>query len=240
MVFSNLLPDVVLFVGLILGLLIGYRKGFVRVLLSGLFKRIVALVSAILLAKPIGRLIAKRFLFGGIADWIEKALAKALGENTASLTGETVNGELPRVARWLIDLLNVDTDAIVSGSEGEGEALIRAISEKLATPVANFFGVLIAVFVLYFFFRLAFGLIRGVLDRIMSLPGLVIVNKVLGVVAGFAFSVLFLWLILSVYAAIGAHNAGEPGFFMEFDLEKTFAAKYLSGNRPIDFVFSVK
>ena len=240
MVFSNILPDVVLFFGLFLGLVLGFRKGFVRVLFSGIFKRITALICAILLAKPIGRLIGERFLFGGIAGWIEKTLTKSMGENTADMTGETLNRELPRVVRWIVDLLHVDTDAVAAGAEGEGAALIRAVSEKIATPVANVFGVVIAAIVLYFLFRIAFGLIRTILDKIMNLPVLIIVNRILGVVAGLAFSVLFLWLILSIYAAVGARYAGDPGFFCDFDLEKTFAAKYLSGTRPLDFVFSVK
>ena len=240
MVFCNVLPDVILFVGLLLGLIIGFRKGFVLVLFSGLLKRIVALVCAILLAKPIGRLIGEKFLFGGIADWIEKTLAKAIGENTGAMDGETLNRELPRVVRWIVDLLHIDTDAIVSDAEEAGEAVVRAVSLKIATPVANFFGVVIAVVVLYVLFRIAFRLIRAVLNGIMNLPGLVIVNKILGVVFGFAFAALFLWVILSIYAAVGAHYAGETGFFLDFDLEKTLAAKYLSGTRPLDFVFSVK
>ena len=240
MVLSNIIPDVVLIVGLFLGLVLGFKLGFVRVLFSGFFKRIIALVCAILLSKPIGRLIGEKFFYGGIADWIEKTLTKALGGNTAEMTGETLERELPRAVRWLVDLLHVDTQAIVDGAEGEGAALIRAISEKIATPVANVIGVVVAVIVLYILFRIAFGLIRTILDKIMNLPGLVIVNKILGIVFGFTFAVLFLWLILSIYAAVGAHYAGEAGFFAEFDLEKTLAAKYLSGTRPLDFVFSIK
>ena len=231
MVLCNILPDAVLFLGLFLGLVLGFKKGFVKVLFSGIFKRIIALICAILLAKPVGRLIGQRFLFGGIADWIEKTLTRALGENAAAASGESLYKELPVVVRWIVDLLHLEV-----ASEGT----VREISENVATPVANFFGVVIAAIALYFLLRIAFGLIRAILDKIMNLPGLVIVNRILGVVAGFAFSVLFLWLILSIYAAVGAHNAGNPGFFCDFDLEKTLAAKYLSGTRPLDFVFSVK
>ena len=231
MVFCNALPDAILFLGLFLGLVLGFKKGLVKVLFSGIFKRIIALICAILLAKPVGRLIGQRFLFGGIADWIEKTLTRALGENAAAASGESLYKELPVVVRWIVDLLHIEVAA---------EGTVREISENVASPVANFFGVVIAAIALYFLLRIAFGLIRAILDKIMNLPGLVIVNRILGVVAGFAFAVLFLWLILSIYAAVGAHNAGNPGFFCDFDLEKTFAAKYLSGTRPLDFVFSVK
>jgi len=231
MVFSNVLPDVVLFLGLALGLILGFRLGFVNVLLSGFFKRVVALICAILLAKPIGRLIGEKLFFGAIADWIETTLAKAVGENTATASGETLYDELPLVVRWVADLLHVDVSA---------GGTVREVSETVASPVANFFGVLLAVIVLYLFFRIAFRLIRAVLNKLMNLPGLIVVNKILGVVFGFAFAALFLWLILSIYAAVGAHYAGEPGFFLDFDLEKTVAAKYLSGTRPLDFVFSLK
>ncbi|MBP5609887.1 MAG: hypothetical protein J6X72_00900 [Clostridia bacterium] len=240
MILCNVIPDAVLFIGLFLGVVIGFKKGFVRVLFSGIFKRIIALICAILLAKPIGRLIGERFLFGGIAGWIEKTLAKAIGDETGSMTGETLERELPRVVRWIVDLLHIDTGAIAENAEGEGAALIRAVSEKIATPVANVFGVVIAAIALYFLFRIAFGLIRTILDKIMNLPGLVIVNRILGIVAGFTFAVLFLWIGLSIYAAVGAHYASDPGFFSGFDLEKTLAAKYLSGTRPLDFVFSIK
>ena len=231
MVLCNVLPDAILFLGLFLGLVIGFKKGLVKVLFSGIFKRIIALVCAILLAKPVGRLIGQRFLFGGIADWIEKTLTKALGENAAAASGESLYKELPVVVRWIVDLLHLEVSA---------EGSVREISENVASPVANFFGVVIAVIALYFLLRIAFGLIRTILDKIMNLPGLVIVNRILGVVAGFAFATLFLWLILSIYAAVGARSAGNPGFFCDFDLEKTLAAKYLSGTRPLDFVFSVK
>ena len=231
MVLANIIPDVVLIFGLFLGLIFGFKKGFVRVLFSGIFKRITALICALLLAKPIGRLLGEKLFFGGIADWIEKTLNKALGENAAAASGETLYSELPRVVRWIVDLLHIEVS---------NEGTIRQISENVATPVANVFGVVVAVIALYFVFRIAFGLIRAILDKIMNLPVLVIVNRILGVVAGFTFAVLFLWLILSIYAAVGGHYAGDPGFFSGFDLEKTFAAKYLSGTRPLDFVFSVK
>ena len=194
MVLCNVLPDAILFLGLFLGLVIGFKKGLVKVLFSGIFKRIIALVCAILLAKPVGRLIGQRFLFGGIADWIEKTLTKALGENAAAASGESLYKELPVVVRWIVDLLHLEVSA---------EGSVREISENVASPVANFFGVVIAVIALYFLLRIAFGLIRTILDKIMNLPGLVIVNRILGVVAGFAFATLFLWLILSIYAAVG-------------------------------------
>ena len=194
MVFSNVLPDVVLFLGLVLGLVLGYKLGFVRVLFSGFFKRIIALVCAILLAKPIGRLIGEKFFFNGIADWIEKTLNKALDGNASGVSGEALSEELPRVVRWIVDLLHVEV---------QNEGTIRQISEKIATPVANVIGVVIAVVVLYIVFRIAFRLIRALLDKIMNLPVLVIVNKILGVIFGFTFAVLFLWLILSIYAARG-------------------------------------
>ena len=231
MILSNVIPDVALFLGLVLGLILGFKLGFVRVLFSGFFKRIIALICAILLSKPIGRLIGEKFFFGGVADWIEKTLDKALGGSAAGASGETVYKELPLVVRWVVDLLHLEVS-----SEGGN----RAIAEKIAAPVANVIGVVIAVIFLYILFRIAFRLIRAILDKIMNLPGLIIVNKILGVVFGFTFAVLFLWVILSIYAAVGGHFAGEPGFFAEFDLEKTLAAKYLSGTRPLDFVFSIK
>ena len=240
MVLSNVIPDIVLVVGLLLGLIIGFKQGFVKVLFSGFFKRIIALVCAILLAKPIGRWIGEKFFYSGVADWIDKTLTKAIGDNTAGMDGETLNRELPRVVRWLIDLLRVDTDAIVSESEEEGAALIRMVSEKIASPVATVIGVVIAVIVLYLVLRIAFGLIRAILDKIMNLPILVIFNRLLGLVFGVVFAALFLWAILSIYAAVGARYADSEGFFAGFDLERTFAAKYLSGTRPLDFVFSVK
>ena len=240
MVLSNLVPDVVLVIGLLLGLIVGFKKGFVKVLFSGFFKRIIALVCAILLARPIGKWVGEKFFFSGVADWIDKTLTKAIGDNTAGMDGETLNRELPRVVRWLVDLLHVNTDAIVSESEEEGAALIRTVSEKIASPVATVIGVVIAVIVLYLVFRIAFGLIRAILDKIMNLPILVIFNRLLGLVFGVVFAALFLWAILSIYAAVGAKYAGEPGFFEAFDLEKTYAAKYLSGSRPLDFIFSIK
>ena len=230
MVLSNVIPDVVLILGLFIGLVLGFKLGFVRVLFSGFFKRIIALICAILLSKPIGRLIGERFFFSGVADWIEKTLTKALGDTTGA-SGDTLYENLPRVVRWIVDLLHLEVSS---------EGTVREISEKIASPVANVIGVVIAVILLYILFRIAFGLIRAILNKIMNLPGLIIVNKILGVVFGFTFAVLFLWLVLSIYAAIGAHYAGEPGFFAEFDLEKTLAAKYLSGTRPLDFVFSIK
>ena len=231
MVLCNVTPDVVLILGLFLGLVLGFKLGFVRVLFSGFFKRIIALICAILLSKPVGRLIGERFFFGGVADWIEKTLTKALGENTGAASGDTLYENLPRVVRWIVDLLHLEVNS---------EGTVREISEKIASPVANVIGVVIAVIILYILFRIAFRLFRAILDKIMNLPGLIIVNKILGVVFGFTFAVLFLWLILSIYAAVGARYAGDAGFFAGFDLEKTLAAKYLSGTRPLDFVFSIK
>jgi uncharacterized membrane protein required for colicin V production len=238
-VFSIML-DLLPILLIVLGAIFGMRQGFIRVVF-GRLRRLTSLALAAILARPVGSWVKDEFLLAPVTGKIKEFLADALGAELSGATGEEMASNLPAALRGVLNLLRIDISEAAADAEAAGGNLLEQFASRIAEPAARFLGVLLAFVALYFLCRIFLRLLVSVVDMIFKLPGLRILNSLLGLVFGLLFAVLYSWLLVTALGYVGDLLAnGDVRFFAGFDIEKTYIAKYFYSFRPIEFIFSIK
>ena len=239
MSYSNLLLDVILAVILVHGLISGWLRGFVRVVFRKL-RRLTSLILAILVARPIGGWIGEEYFRAPMVDEIRSILVKALGANASSASATELAEELPLVMRGLLYLFGVDVSDRAAQIDAQGGNALTRFAESIAAPVASIIGILLTFVVAYFVFRLFLRVIVYVVNGIFSLPGLRLVNKILGVVAGVFFAAVMAWVLTTVLGYVfGLLADSGVAFFGDFDVKTTWIAQYFYQLKPLEIIFSI-
>ncbi len=218
---------------LIWGLVGGYFAGMIRIIFRRM-RRLAAAVFAFLLASPFGKLLARAFLVDPITEKLSAYIA------VDADTPEQLVEQLPLVIRWGASLFNVDLEAMASTSS-EGTSAAEAFAGKVALPVANVIGTVIAFVLLYFVFRIAIRLVGRLLHGVFELPGLRIVNRIGGVLFGLLFSLVFTWIAVKVLTwGFSLFSESDVALLRGFDIEQSFIAKYFYHFNPLDTLLSIK
>ena len=239
MSYCNLLLDVLLAVILLHGLISGWMRGFVRVVFRKL-RRLTSVILAILVARPLGAWIGEEYFRASMVGEIREILVKALGTGADTATATELAGELPLVMRGLLNLFGVDVAERAAEIDAIGGNALTRFAESIASPVASIIGILIAFVLSYIVFRLFLRVIVYVINAIFSLPGLRLINKILGVVAGAFFAVVLSWILATVLGYVfGLLADSGIAFFADFDVTKTWIAQYFYQLKPLEIIFSI-
>ena len=79
-----------------------------------------------------------------------------------------------------------------------------------------------------------------VVNVIFCLPGLRFLHKVLGAVAGVFFAAILGWIVVTLVGYLFTIFAGDGIAFIEnFNIEKTWIAKYFYQLKPLEFILSI-
>lgn len=236
---SNLLLDVLLAVILVHGLISGWLRGFVRVVFQKL-RKMTALIGALLLARPIGNLLGEKYLLDPMTDEVERMLTEALDADAANASAAELSSELPLLLKGLLNIFNFDVAERAAEIDAAGVNAFNRFATAIAAPAANMIGAIIAFIVVYFVLKLFLRVIVCVVNAIFCLPGLRFLNKVLGAVAGVFFAAIFGWIVVTLVGYLFTIFAGDGIAFIEnFNIEKTWIAKYFYQMKPLEFILSI-
>lgn len=234
----NILIDLLLLVILILCILMGKKRGFIKSFF-GFFGSLIAFFLTSLLAKPLGSFFSSAFLYPFLRQRFLTALSQEIGQGVSGIDF----AGLPESCQQILARFGTDAEAIAdhvaTASQTVGDAAADAAAQFVALPLADAASYALAFFLLFVVFSVAIRIAVHLLDLVSKLPLLNFSNRFLGLLAG-ALQGFFLVLVLSailVYAAPWIESSPNP-FLASFDPEQTYLLKFLSG---IDFfgMFSV-
>lgn len=167
-------------------------------------------------------------------------LVKALGAGADSATAAELAEGLPLAMRGLLSLFGVDVAERAAIIDAAGGNALTRFAESIAAPIASIIGILLAFVVAYFVFRLFLRVIVYVINAIFSLPGLRLINKILGVVAGAFFAIVMSWILSTLLGYVfGLLADSGVAFFTDFDITSTWIAKYFYQLKPLEIIFSI-
>lgn len=239
MIYCNLLLDVLLAVILVHGLITGWMRGFVRVVFSKL-RWLTSLILAVLVARPVGAWLGEHYFRNPMVNEIREILVKALGTNADSATAAELADELPLVMRGLLGIFGVDVVERAAKVDATGGNALTRFANSIAAPVANVVGVIVAFIVAYILLRIFLRVLVYAINAIFNLPGLRIVNKILGLIVGTFFAIVIGWGLVTLLGYVFGLLAGSGvGFFKGFDIDSTWIAKYFYQLEPLKFIFSI-
>ena len=194
--------------GIILGLFLlmvylGVKRGFLKTL-TGVLSFVLTLLLTSLLAAPTASLAYDLF--------IEPTVLSSFGEEaqTGQLTPEQMTAalnEMPSFVRGQLIRQNLVTgEAVLNQVEGTPPSAAQAVSDQVIAPATKTVMEPVCSLILFLLLNPLVGWALKVLNILTKIPGIKQVNKTLGVVAGVAQGitwVFFAVLLIDVLASAG-------------------------------------
>ena len=239
MSFANLILDILPVAIVAYGLLMGWRRGFVRVVFMKM-RWLTALVVSFLVARPFGAMIAETALRQPLSARIAQFLKDALGNRLADATASDLVSELPLAMKGILNLVGLDAQKLAADADAAGGSLIQDFSYNVAGPISTVIGTVLVFLGVYLVLRLTLRFIVEIVSAIFSIPGLRIINQSLGVVFGLLFALITAWILVTVAGGLFEIAAGTSmQFFADFDIGKTLLAKFFYQFKPLELIFSL-
>lgn len=175
-----------LLIGVILFLAVmaayGYKRGFVRIVLS-MLAMIVTIILASVLTIPVSGFIKETSVGEGIRASVEEMV-----EGADIIDAESINN---------LDLPKSMLEPIAEGAESTQQAIGTYVADALTDTIINSLTFLILVIVIYIILKI----VIAALDVVTKLPVLNSINKGAGAVIGLVQGLLFVWVGCLVLAA---------------------------------------
>ena len=183
--------DLILPILIVIGLLLGYKKGFFATVTKPL-KLVFALCITILAAAPIINAWTRPFFTGKVEGWIYSSLM----ENCPDITTETAADSMPTLLKLMANLFKIDFSA-TEGLSGT-EAAVSGISEKMALPIGNLIAVIVTYIVLFIVARILTRIMLAIINKFVKKGLLGRVNKILGLLTGGMIATILACIISSI------------------------------------------
>ncbi|MBQ9070295.1 MAG: CvpA family protein [Clostridia bacterium] len=202
--FENLtLLDGILAIVVVIGLLLGYKRGFFGTITKPL-KVIASICLTVVIAAPIINAWTRPLFVGKVETWVYNSLI----ENSANITGENAAESMPVVLKLLAEMLKVDISGI--GADATTEEILQAISTSMATPVGNLIAVVVTYAVLFIALMLILTVLIALLDVLFTKGILGRINKFLGLLLGGVIAAVLACVIANIAYKISPTFAGGP------------------------------
>ena len=137
----NIIVDAVLVLIVIIGIIIGMKRGFVATV-----EKPIRIIASIGVAFGLCQPTSEQY----IKPWIKKPLVEKMTvfieEKCSELTAESASSELPGILKLIAKIFNVDVNTV---AEQATTSIVNAVGEALAEPVVSLAGVVVS-FVLLF------------------------------------------------------------------------------------------
>ena len=194
----KLLIDIIL-LGIIIGfMVVGYRKGFVKTVLSCL-KNIVAFFIAFKFSSLLAKWLKDQFFMVKAKEVIGEKVAEFLGTNsvTDNDIGPLLDSEHAGFLDF-IDKMGIDVDALRNAVQSTDATVNDAISEYIATPCVNALSSVIAFILLFAGTLIVIAIVGWILGAFSKLPIIKGTNKFLGGIIGLAFGIFIAFVVASL------------------------------------------
>lgn len=198
----NFLVDFILLAIIILFTISGFKKGFVKTLISGV-KNVVAFIVAFNFSSALGAWLKKQFFMEKAREAIKGKVAEFIG--TENATNSDVSNLLSSDHSGFlsfVEKMGVDTDTVVDIAASHETEVIDRVSDYIAEPCVNALSTVIAFIILFVGTLLALLIIGAILNLIVKLPVLKGTNKILGGILGIAIGIFWAFVLTALIRTI--------------------------------------
>lgn len=228
----NIIFDVILVSLLAFGFIHGLKKGLVRILFQT-FKKGIALLVALVFAKPVSKLLQPKIL-----PTIRTTLINAIQNNVESNnSGAEVTKNVPSILRRIAGLFDVDLTAYGDQAIQDGGDYIQAFADLAAPPITNAISIIFTFVMLYILARLLLWPACALTDFVFHAPILKQVNSVLGGFVSLFFFTIIAWLVCEI-GIFSLSFFPNSAFLSSFSVDETFICKFFHEGRLLKWLFS--
>ena len=213
----NLVIDLMLLAILLAGLVLGYKRGFVKTVAKP-----VKLVAVWACTIKSCSAVAARFIAPLIQSSVTEKLLEFLQENYKNITASNASEELPTLLKIAAGVFNIDIQQVV---EDAGATLTQKLAETFTAPLVSLVSIVIAFVVLLIVFSVLFSIVLWIINGIFHIGPLLWFNRILGVVFGVSLAIIIAWVVsmvlgfvlgLPALSAIGFEGGAVYRFFREY------------------------
>ena len=185
---ANIILDLILVTLLVLGAIIGAKRGFIATIAKP-----VKLAMSIGFSTIFCKWFGTAFVQPIISKPITNKLSELLLEKYSEISAET-SGGLPTIIKLAAGLSGIDLGAITS----DGDEYIYTLIDKITEPVVRIAATVISFLVLLVVFSIVFAIIIWLLDKLINRGIIGRANQIIGAIFTFCFSFVIAWAIASV------------------------------------------
>ena len=213
----NWVIDIILIAILVVGFVMGYKRGFVKTVAKP-----VKLVAVWACTIKSCSFVGARFIAPLVQAPVTNKLAQFLQEKCQELTAANVSEELPTLLKMAAGLFDIDIDQVAANA---GDALAQKLAETFTEPIVSVVSVVIAFVLLLLVFSVLFSVALWLLNAIFHMKPLAWFNRLLGVLFGSAFALIIAWLVsmvlgfifnLPALSSVGFEGGAVYRFFREY------------------------
>ena len=227
----NIIFDILLLAVMIIGLIVGYRKGFITFFFRKL-SWMGAMVLSFLFSRPIASAL---HLADKIAEPVRARIIEAIGPSVESL-GE-MSGRIPTVLKLLGQIFGVDLTDMADTSMQEGGNFVEVFAQQASEPLSHAIAVVLVFILSFFGFWLLIWLAGKIINVVFKLPVLRQINGIAGALLGVFFYSLFLWAFCRLAVFATGYTSGIQ-FLADFNIEETYIGRFLYHLDPLKLLLS--
>ena len=226
----NFIIDFLLVAVVVLGVWLGYRAGFIKMLAKPV-RFFAVLIFAFSFAKSFSAAVVAPLIGPSITGYVSSHLY----ESASFITAENAAEELPTLIKISATLSGVDIEQLVHGTSGE-ELIERVVSE-LATPVINIVAVIISFIALYIIGRIVAFLLVALVNAFFSKGALGVFNKTLGCIFSTLFSIIIAWALAVMIGLVFHMPAMESNRLIK-DFDGGIIYTFFNTYNPMELLLS--
>ncbi len=186
----NLAIDLILVAIVLIGIIMGIKRGFVKTVAKP-----VKLVAVWVCSFQTCSAFASKFIEPAIGSSVTGRLASILRERFADMAPQSAKDDLPLVLKIAAGIFDIDVGQIANDS---GAAFADQLAATFAGPLVSIVSLVISFVLLLIIYSLLFTVVIWILNAIFHIGPLSWLNKILGLVFGFAFSFILAWIVSMV------------------------------------------
>ena len=216
----GIIIDVVLIAIILLNIFIGYKKGLIKVAFN-IFAFLIALITTLILVKPVSQLIIKNTQ---IDENIKKII---INNNTFEQENkDTENGEIEEkenndtfIKKYIYEMVKEKTN------EAKNKA-VESVADTISIKIVE----IITSIALFIIIRIIIIFFRFLSDMISKIPVIKQFNQVGGIIYGLLKAVIIIYAILTVIFIV---NSIKGRGMLGDAIEDSYITKYLYNNNII-------
>ncbi len=220
--------DIVLIFIILLGIFLGYKRGFVRTV-----GRPVKFFATLFCSFRFCSLFSERVLRPLISEPVTRQVADYIRTHCGDVTAENAGETLPTVLKLAAGLFGID----VSEAASRGENVIDSLTSTLTAPVVDIVSTVLSFVALLILCTLIFSVVLWLVDLLFRIGPVSIVNKVVGVLFSGAFAFLISWALASLFAFVLDTSLFDGVAWAE-NFEGGFFYRFLNQYNPLDLILS--
>jgi uncharacterized membrane protein required for colicin V production len=231
----NNIFDFILAVIILVGTIVGARKGFFKSILRT-FAGIISVVLAWIGTKQLSAIIKDKFVYNAVEAKVSSIIGANI-ENSSVLDSDALIKSVPDAFRLIAKIAKYDINDAAQKAIDGGRNAISDFSAAISSNIANIISVMIAFVVILLISNLALRLLAAASDVIFkNVPILKQINAILGFAFGFVCSVISAWIFSTTsFSLISLIRTYSPDFLDAFVVESTYLYKFFLEFYPISF-----